>query len=173
MTIRPSAERLSPGYLHDWREASDTLVDMMGWEDARVTLTGAGEPHEVLADRATTNFFDVLGTPALLGRTFATEPTLSRAEREVVLGHGFWQRHYGGRADIVGERLVLDGTPFIIAGVMPEAFAIRTNELPESRAELWVTVATGPPASGGVWAAPSMSWRVSPKASSRPRPRRN
>jgi putative ABC transport system permease protein len=139
VAIRPSSgARLSPAYLHDWREASDTLVDMMGWEDARVTLTGAGEPREVLADRATTNFFDVLGTPALLGRTFTTEQTLSRAEREVVLGHGFWQRHYGGRSDVIGERLVLDGAGFVVAGVMAEAFAIRTNELPESRAELWV-----------------------------------
>lgn len=139
VTIRPSSgARLSPAYLHDWREASDTLADAIGWEDVRVTLTGAGDPLEVLADRTTTNFFDVLGTPAFLGRTFTTEPMLARAEREVVLSYGFWERQYGSRPDVIGERLVLDGQPFVVVGVMPDTFAIRTNELPESRAGLWL-----------------------------------
>ena len=72
--IRPSSgSRVSPAYLHEWRLQSRTLHDLAGWQDVRANLTGAGEPIEVLADRATTNFFAVLGTPALLGRTFATD----------------------------------------------------------------------------------------------------
>ncbi|MGH9312611.1 MAG: ABC transporter permease [Vicinamibacterales bacterium] len=137
--IRPtSGSRLSPTYLHDWRLESRTFHDMAGWHDARANLTGEGAPLEVLADRVTANFFAVLGTPAFLGRTFTVGETLSDVEPAVILSHGFWQRRYGGEPGVVGRPITLDGESFTIIGVMPDAFSIRTNELPESRAELWM-----------------------------------
>ena len=73
--IRPtSGSRVSPAYLDEWRRESRAFQSMAGWFDLRVNLTGRGTPLEVLADRVTTNFFAVLGTPALLGRTFTVEP---------------------------------------------------------------------------------------------------
>ncbi|MGH9147055.1 MAG: ABC transporter permease, partial [Vicinamibacterales bacterium] len=137
--IRPtSGSRLSPGYLHDWRLESRTVDDMTGWHDVRVNLTGGGEPLEVLADRVTPNFFSVLGTPAFLGRTFTVGADLRDVASEVVLSHGFWQRHYGGDPRVLGQAVRLDGGSFTIIGVMPEGFTIRTTELAESRAELWI-----------------------------------
>ncbi|RPH63620.1 MAG: hypothetical protein EHM89_03575, partial [Acidobacteria bacterium] len=97
----PVRARVSPAYLHDWRLESRTFRDIAGWYDVRVNLTGAGEPLEVLADKVTPNFFDVLGTPAFLGRTFTAAGDLSKVEPEVVLSHGFWQRRFGGDPGIV------------------------------------------------------------------------
>ena len=137
--IRPtSGSRLSPGYLHDWRVESRAFDDMTGWYDVRVNLTGGGEPLEVLADRVTPNFFSVLGTPAVLGRTFTVSADLRDVASEVVLSHGFWQRQYGGDPRMLGQSVRLDGESFIIIGVMPDGFTIRTTELAESRAELWI-----------------------------------
>ena len=137
--IRPtSGSRLSPGYLHDWRLESRAFEDMTGWYDVRVNLTGGGEPLEVLADRVTPNFFSVLGTPAFLGRTFTVGADLRDVTSEVVLSHGFWQRHYGGDPRVLGQSVRLDGESFIIIGVMPDGFTIRTTELAESPAELWI-----------------------------------
>ena len=137
--IRPtSGSRLSPGYLHDWRLESRAFDDMTGWHDVRVNLTGAGEPLEVLADKVTPNFFDVLGTPAFLGRTFIFRADLRDVSSEVVLSHGFWQRRYGGDPHVLGQAIRLDGESFTIIGVMPQGFTIRTTELAESRAELWM-----------------------------------
>ncbi len=137
--IRPtSGSRVSPGYLHDWRLESRAFHDIAGWLDVRTNLTSRDAPLEVLADRVTTNFFTVLGTPAVIGRTFTVDTTLSDIEPEVILSHGFWQRRYGGDAGIVGQAITLDGEAFTIIGVMPEGFTIRTNELSESRAEIWM-----------------------------------
>ena len=136
--LRPtSGARVSAGYLDEWRRQSSTFADMAGWLDARATLTGRGDPVQILADHATTNFFNLLGTPPLIGRTFTTARDLSRVESEVVLSYGLWQRRFGGDPNVIGQSIVLDGTTQSIIGVMPQAFAIRTNELAESRAELW------------------------------------
>ena len=59
--VRPtSGSRLSPAYLHEWRRQSRTFQDMAGWYDERAILTGRGEPIEVLVDRVTPNFFEML-----------------------------------------------------------------------------------------------------------------
>lgn len=143
--IRPtSGARLSAAYLHDWRAESRAFADIAGWYDEPANLTGEGMPVEVLADRATTNFFAVLGTPPQLGRTFTTTPNLANVQQEVVLSHGFWQRHYGGDPAVIGRSMTLDDRSVTIVGVMPARFAVRTNELPESRAEIWLPLPLEP-----------------------------
>jgi putative ABC transport system permease protein len=130
--------RVSPAYLDEWRRQSRAFADMAGWEDVRMNSTGDGPPIEVQVDRATANFFSLLGTPALVGRTFAPGRTLTAVAPEVVLSHGFWQRRYGGDPAAIGRRMMLDGRSFTIVGVMPSDFAIRTNELAQSHAEAWI-----------------------------------
>jgi hypothetical protein len=49
--LRPtSGSRLSAGYLDRWRRESRTFVDLAGWHDARATMTGRGEPVQILVD---------------------------------------------------------------------------------------------------------------------------
>jgi putative ABC transport system permease protein len=143
--IRPtSGARLSAAYLHDWRVDSRAFADIAGWYDEPANLTGGGMPVEVRADRATTNFFAVLGTTPQLGRTFTTTENLADVGPEVVLSHGFWQRHYGGDPSVIGRAMTLDDRSVTIVGVMPARFAVRTNELPESRAEVWLPLPLEP-----------------------------
>jgi predicted permease len=66
-------------------------------------------------------FFATLGAPALLGRTIAPDDDRPGAAAVMVISQGFWQRRFGGRADIIGERIALDGEPATIVGVMPAA----------------------------------------------------
>ena len=136
-----AGSRVSPDYLHDWRLQSRAFEDMAGWFDLPANLTGGGEPIEVLADRVTPNFFSVLGTSALLGRTFTSDSSLGHVKSEVVLSHGLWRRRYGGDPGVVGRPITLDGKGFTIVGVMPEGFTVRTVELSHSRAELWMPFA--------------------------------
>jgi len=136
--LRPtSGARVSAGYLDEWRRQSRAFADLVGWYDARATMTGRGEPVQILADHTTTNFFAVLGTPPLMGHTFTADRDLSRVEPEVVLIYGLWQRRFGGDPNVIGQSIVLDGAAQTIIAVMPQSFAIRTTELAESRAELW------------------------------------
>ena len=144
--LRPSAgARVSTAYFHEWRVQSRSLEDMAAWHDVRANMTGGPEPLEVLVDQTTSNYFDVLGTPPLLGRTFTVSARdLGPVEPEVVLSYGFWQRRFGGARDVIGRPITLDGNVHTVIGVMPADFSIRTTELAESRAELWTPYALMP-----------------------------
>jgi putative ABC transport system permease protein len=81
------------------------------------------------------NLFDVLGVRPLLGRAFTMADDVNGAERVLVITHGLWQRRYGGAADAIGRRLVIDERPFTIVGVMPPDV-----EYPRG-VEAWLTIA--------------------------------
>ena len=133
-------------------------------EDARANLTGDGPPVEVLADRVTANFFTVLGASPYRGRTFTVRTDLSVVEPEVIVSHGFWQRHFGSNPNIIGQTMTLDGESRTIVGVMPETFTIRTNELPESRAEIWVPFRLVPGDRAGIGGSLDIVGRLAPGA---------
>lgn len=66
-------------------------------------------------------FFDLLGARPILGRALRAEDDVVGAAPVAVLSHGAWQRSFGGRADVVGQRLRLHGSGVIhsVIGVMP------------------------------------------------------
>lgn len=161
--IQPtSGSRISAAYLEEWRRQSRTIGAMAGWYDVRMNLTGSGEAVEVHVDRTTSNFFRVLGLPALIGRTFHTTTDLAHVEQEAVLSYAFWQQRYGSEPAVIGRRLTLDGQTYTVVGVMPPQFAVRTTELAESRADLWTPFALVPGSRFGMGGSLNVIARLRP-----------
>jgi putative ABC transport system permease protein len=125
-----------PNYV-DYRDLSTVFSGLSAFNLRGWTLTGAGEPERVPGCYATANLFDVVGVRPLYGRTFTREEDLGGATNVVVVSYGFWQRHFGGRAGILGESIVLNGAGRTIVGIMPKEFAF-----PEGQTELWVPIPT-------------------------------
>ncbi|MGH9622278.1 MAG: ADOP family duplicated permease [Bryobacteraceae bacterium] len=69
--------------------------------------------YSVWGARVTENFFDVTGTPILLGR-----PIHAGEEREAVLSYGFWKGRLGGDPKILGRRLIFDGMLYTVVGIL-------------------------------------------------------
>ena len=90
-----------------------------GWN---ANLTGVGQPERLVGSKTTAEFFRVYGVAPLLGRTFAAGEDHAGREKVVVLSHGFWQRRFGGDPAIVGRKILLDGEPYDVIGVMPASF---------------------------------------------------
>ena len=93
----------------------------------RYNLAAGGEVQPAQGIMASGAFFDVLGVPAILGRTFTRDDDIRRGpgtdKRQVaVISYGFWQRHYAGASDVLGKTIALDRVPFTIIGVTPPAF---------------------------------------------------
>jgi predicted permease len=87
-----------------------------------VTLELPGQPLRLIPGVAVSSeLFEVLGTPPLLGRTFRAGEDLVGAEAAVVLSHSLWDE-LGRDPGIVGKPLQLGGIARTVVGVMPEGF---------------------------------------------------
>jgi macrolide transport system ATP-binding/permease protein len=78
-------------------------------------------------------FFRTLGVEPMLGRDFRPEDEQESAPRTVLLSYSAWQRRYGGRRDVIGQTVVLDGSPRTIIGVLPRDF----HFAPAEPADFW------------------------------------
>jgi putative ABC transport system permease protein len=114
---------VSPPNFLDLRQQTKTLEDVAAFDASEVTITGAGEPLRVEGCEVSASFFDVLRVPPLLGRTFAPDENEPGKDKVAVLAYGLWQQRFGGREDIVGSTISIDGTPLTIIGVMPRGFS--------------------------------------------------
>jgi putative ABC transport system permease protein len=90
-----------------------------------VSMTGAGAPERLRGNYVSMNTFDVMGVPALLGRTPAAADARAEAPPVAVLGYRFWQRQFGGDPTVVGRTLRLEGELREVIGVMPRRFMWR------------------------------------------------
>jgi putative ABC transport system permease protein len=94
--------------------------------------------------RISSTAFQALGVKPLLGRFHTPAEDLSGAEPTIVLGHALWQRHFGGRSDIVGQSAIIDGQSTAIIGVMPASF-----EVFDGSSDAWLPFAFAPAAAQG------------------------
>jgi putative ABC transport system permease protein len=111
----------------------DRFAVMTGWN---ANLTSGGEPEKLTGAVATAEFFRVFGVAPLIGRTFAPNEDQAGREHVVVLSHGLWTRRFGGDRAILGKKIILNGEPFDVIGVMPASFRGVFTERTEAWAPL-------------------------------------
>ncbi|MEO1368295.1 MAG: ABC transporter permease, partial [Acidobacteriota bacterium] len=137
--LEPGRSPTSPANFADVKERSRSLQRLTAAHPWSPVLRGDGPAERISALRTSTDLFELLRARPLLGQTYVAGPVRAPGERVVVLGHGLWQRRFGGAPDIVGRQLGLDGDLFTVIGVMPEGF-----EFPpfwSTGAELWAPIA--------------------------------
>lgn len=94
-----------------------------GYSDfLKINLESPSGPVSLKAVRGTDNFFTVFGVKPLLGRTFVAGEDQPGRDTVAVLSYEVWQTNFGGRADVIGKTVRLDGVPFTVIGVMPSGF---------------------------------------------------
>ncbi len=89
-----------------------------------LTVTGHDLPEDVLADYMSSNTFEFMGVPPVLGRGLLPSDSIDGRDPQpvVVLGYKFWQRHYGGDPDVLGKTLQLVRKNYTIVGVAAPRF---------------------------------------------------
>jgi predicted permease len=82
-------------------------------------------------------YFQMLGVNAAIGRTLLPKDSRSPGSSPaVVLGYTMWQNRFGGAADILGRKVLIQGHPFEVVGVMPEGFTGLGHNYPD----LWASL---------------------------------
>ena len=83
------------------------------------TLTGHGEATQLNGLRVTPNFFSTLGILPARGRGFTAAEDTPNGPSVCVISHELWLSQLGGRDAVVGESIELNGTAWVIVGIMP------------------------------------------------------
>ena len=103
-----------------------------------VTLTGGGEPEQVIAVRSL-GLFPVLGVAARLGRTLVASDDAEGSQNVAVLSDRLWRRRYHADPAAIGRSITISDEAYTIVGVMPPDFEFRYSE-----AELWTPLRLTP-----------------------------
>jgi ABC-type antimicrobial peptide transport system permease subunit len=127
-----------PNFL-DVRARNHTLEAIAQYGGDLTTVTGGSEPVRALTVLVSEDFFHVLGTNPVVGRTFLPEESKAGGSPVAVVSYGFWQRLLGGKSNLAGTALRLMDQNVTVVGVMPAGFAFPQD------AEVWIPRELFPP----------------------------
>jgi predicted permease len=98
------------------------------------TLTGRGDPEQLIGLFASASLLPTLGLDPLLGRNFSADEDRPGGEHVVLVSYRIWQERFNRDPSILGQALTLDGAPYMIIGVLPEA----ASAFPLNQLQIWV-----------------------------------
>ena len=133
----PRANLSYPDFV-DWKKMNKVFSSMEAYTGTGYLMTTSSGVEPVAGARVTAGFFRVLGITPILGRDFYDGEDQPGASDNVIATYQAWQERFGGRKDIIGQTVRLDGKPNTIIGVLPATFQFA----PRGKAEFWATVHT-------------------------------
>jgi predicted permease len=98
------------------------------------TWTGRGDPEQLVGLQASAALLPTLRLQPVLGRNFSADEDRPGGERVALISHALWQQRFNRDASILGQALTLDGAPYTIIGVLPEA----ASAFPLNQIQIWV-----------------------------------
>jgi len=114
----PPTGSASPTEFNWWRQQTGAFQDVAAYVFGATNLTGESFPELIPTMRVSAAFFRLCGGNAIYGRTFSAADDVPNAPKTAVLAYGFWQRHFGGDPQVMGRRIILNGNPYDVIGVM-------------------------------------------------------
>ena len=98
------------------------------------TLTGRGDPEQLIGLQASAALLPALGLEPVLGRNFSPDEDRRGGPQVALISHGLWRQRFNQDASVLGQALTLDGAPYTIIGVLPEA----ATAFPLNQLQIWV-----------------------------------
>jgi predicted permease len=147
-----SSFQLSYPELQDIAAQVPSFSRIAPWTTAwGLTLEGTEGAARLPANFVGRGYFDVLGEPPLLGRTFTPDDHVvgDDGRMVVMLSEGVWRQHFGGDPSIVGRDVRLQGRPFTIVGIMPARF-YDVGLAYQAEVDVWVPLERAPALFGGL-----------------------
>jgi predicted permease len=109
-------------HLYEWRKRCSSFERLAAIQALSLNLTGYGPPEQLKAARVSANIFDVLGVRPKLGRSFYEDEDPAGRDDVVVVTDSLWKRRFNSDPSIMGGKIILDGRPYMVIGILPPGF---------------------------------------------------
>jgi predicted permease len=113
---------MSASLYFTYREDNRTFEDIGLWREASYSVTGAGSPEQVEGLAVTDGTLPLLRVQPILGRRFTAKDDSPGSPETAMLTFRYWQSRFGGDPSVVGRRIVVNGVPRDVIGVLPRTF---------------------------------------------------
>jgi predicted permease len=123
---------------HTWREGMKLFDGIALWDGQNFNLSTSTGAERIRGALVTHDLAKVLGIRPILGRDFRPEEDKPKGPPVVLITEGVWRERFGGRPDVLGQTLKLDGVSRTIVGVLPPEADFPAN------AQVWVPLQGDP-----------------------------
>lgn len=120
----------------DWKRMNKSFSSLEAYTGGGLLRTTPEGPQPVNVGIVSDGFFHALGVTPVLGRDFRAGEDVESAPRVALLSNRTWQKEFGGRSDVLGQTVTLEGNPYEIIGVLPKGFLFQ----PIGDVDYWMTL---------------------------------
>jgi putative ABC transport system permease protein len=127
------SESFSYPMYKDLRDHTSVFAGLAAKADFPVSLAAHGQTERADAELVSGNYFDVLGVLPAMGRMLQPADTAAEGGNPVVvLGYGYWQKHFGGDRRILNESLLINSQAMTVVGAVQSGFTgIQLGQVPD------------------------------------------
>jgi predicted permease len=145
-TITPSGDpdALSIPEAKDYSNQMQSLEDLVSFQSQSVNVTGSDRPDRVRGGFVSANFFKFFNLTPIAGRTFVEGEDQQGAPKQAVVNEKMWRERLNGDPNLESKKLILNGEPYSVIGVVPATF----KEPMDADVEVWMPQAYFPGTSG-------------------------
>ena len=117
--------QVAPANFRDWREQLRSFVTVAALNpNSGFILSGTGEPVRLIGAAVSWDFFAMLGTQPVIGRTFVADEGQTGGHRVAILSYATWIDRFGARPDIAGSTVTFNDANYTVVGVLPREFEL-------------------------------------------------
>jgi len=110
----------------EWRKQWSSAEELALLGGMTFNIDSDGEPERVSGTRVSSNLFAMLGVRPQIGRSFLDQEDRPGSDQVVMLSDALWQRRFHGDRGVLGRKIVLDGKPYEVIGVLPAGLRLPT-----------------------------------------------
>src|SRR5262245_60305496 len=108
---------ISPSDFRDLHDRAQSYTLLGAYRPAFTAyVPPAGDPVQLIAANVTEEFFPVLGVVPVAGRVFTNDEFSAGGPRSAIISYRAWRRHFGERAGVLGETIMLNDVPTTVIG---------------------------------------------------------
>jgi len=117
----------------DLRDHNEAFSGLLARFSAPLSVSFQGQTERASGELVSGNYFEVLGVPAAVGRTFSQDDDrVAGAHPLAVLSYGYWNRRFAANPGVLNQTLLINGNVMTVVGVTRASFSgVQVGQTPD------------------------------------------